>query len=368
MLSSPHSQYNNYNMVKSIIPSVGQGHPACAPSCCSSSPQEPLPSPAAVATTTTTTRNKKRELSCSPLSRSDRNVRSRCWQTKFMGHQSWTTVSVVVVAFCLILTVVPTKVVESFVPGNNNCFGVSQSLSQQDHRHQPDTTTPTATKAKNRRGRIMTFVTNKDDNDNDVQAGGDDDYDGLGNYDPSEGIRPEREVVVGDPQLRVKEKERSVTSILKELAAIQQQGPQKYCILGTRHCSYLHQQIIELLAYALVLSGNHVYTSGAGGTNAAAIKGALRAEVDDLLTVVLPQSMDKQTKESQELLKEVKDVVTMPQNDDMPLDVASRICNSFLLSQTDQLVSFAFHESTTVIEATKEAKELEMLVTTLFLD
>ena len=75
----------------------------------------------------------------------------------------------------------------------------------------------------------------------------DDGYDGLGEYDPSEGIGPEREVVVGDPQLRLKEKERSVTSILKELAAIQQQGPQKYCILGTRHCSYLHQQIIELL-------------------------------------------------------------------------------------------------------------------------
>lgn len=111
-----------------------------------------------------------------------------------------------------------------------------------------------------------------------------------------------------------------------------------------------------------------MYTSGAGGTNAAAIKGALRAEQDDLLTVVLPQSMSKQTKESQELLKEVKNVETMPQNDDMPLDVASRICNSYLLSQTDQLISFAFHESTTVIEATKEAKELEMLVTTLYLD
>ena len=75
----------------------------------------------------------------------------------------------------------------------------------------------------------------------------DDGYDGLGEYDPSEGVSPQREVLVGDPQLRVKEKERSVTSILKELAAIQQQGPKKYCILGTRHCSYLHQQIIELL-------------------------------------------------------------------------------------------------------------------------
>ena len=121
-------------------------------------------------------------------------------------------------------------------------------------------------------------------------------------------------------------------------------------------------------AYALVLSGNHVYTSGAGGTHAATIRGALRVEREDLLTVVLPQSMGRQTKESQELVKKVKDVITMPQNDDMTLDVASRICNSYLLSQTDQLISFAFHESNTVIEATKEAKELDMLVTTLYLD
>lgn len=84
----------------------------------------------------------------------------------------------------------------------------------------------------------------------------DDGYDGLGEYDPSEGITPQREVVVGDPQIRVKERERSVTSILKELAAIQQQGPQKYCILGTRHCSYLHQQIIELLYDIFVVYAN----------------------------------------------------------------------------------------------------------------
>jgi hypothetical protein len=64
-------------------------------------------------------------------------------------------------------------------------------------------------------------------------------------YDPSEGL-PEA-VNVGDPQRKVMEKEQSVTSILRELVAIQQRGPQKYCILGTRHCSYMHQQIIELL-------------------------------------------------------------------------------------------------------------------------
>lgn len=68
----------------------------------------------------------------------------------------------------------------------------------------------------------------------------------VGGYDPYEKIRTS-EVNVGDPQIKLKEKERSVTAILKELAAIQQQGPRKYCILGTRHCSYLHQQIIELL-------------------------------------------------------------------------------------------------------------------------
>ena len=71
---------------------------------------------------------------------------------------------------------------------------------------------------------------------------------GVGGYDPSERLERQRETVnVGDPQIKVEEKEFSVTSILRELAAIQQKGPQKYCILGTRHCSYLHQQIIELL-------------------------------------------------------------------------------------------------------------------------
>ena len=127
---------------------------------------------------------------------------------------------------------------------------------------------------------------------------------------------------------------------------------------------------MSLSAYALVLSGNHVYTSGAGGTPAVTIWGALCAEWEDLLMVVLPQSMSQQTKESQDLLKKVKYVIRMPQDDGMCSldDVASRICNSFLLSQMDQLIRFAFHESNTVIEATKEAKELDMLVTTLYLD
>lgn len=53
--------------------------------------------------------------------------------------------------------------------------------------------------------------------------------------------------------------------------------------------------------------GNHIYTSGATGTNAAVIKGALRAaEGGGLLTVILPQSRSKQPAESQELLEQVR--------------------------------------------------------------
>jgi hypothetical protein len=50
---------------------------------------------------------------------------------------------------------------------------------------------------------------------------------------------------------------------------------------------------------------NHIYTSGASGTNAAVIRGALRAEKPELLTVILPQSLSKQPPESQELLAKV---------------------------------------------------------------
>lgn len=54
------------------------------------------------------------------------------------------------------------------------------------------------------------------------------------------------------------------------------------------------------------LQKNHIYTSGASGTNAAVIRGALRAEKPELLTVILPQSLKKQPPESQELLSKVR--------------------------------------------------------------
>ncbi len=67
-----------------------------------------------------------------------------------------------------------------------------------------------------------------------------------------------------------------------------------------------------------ILQDNHIYTSGATGTNAAVIRGALRAEKPDLLTVVLPQSRSKQPPESQELLEEVCDAMLLPWRSNSP--------------------------------------------------
>jgi hypothetical protein len=103
-------------------------------------------------------------------------------------------------------------------------------------------------------------------------------------------------------------------------------------MLGTRHCTFLHQQIVELLSYALVLSGNHVYTSGAIGTHTAVIRGALRAENQALLTVILPQTIKQQPPETRELLEKVEQVEELGHNE-LPLGLASRMCNSQLLTK-----------------------------------
>ena len=159
----------------------------------------------------------------------------------------------------------------------------------------------------------------------------------------------------------------SVNTILKQLESIQQGTPKNIVILGTRHCSFLHQRIIELLSYALVLSDNHIFTSGATGTHAAAIRGALRANATDLLTVILPQSRSRQTEDCQELVAEVTQVVSLPENDALSLEVASKRCNRRLVKETEHLIAFAFHDSNTIVQTTVEAKEMDKLVTVMYL-
>ncbi|KAI3826722.1 hypothetical protein L1987_00774 [Smallanthus sonchifolius] len=155
---------------------------------------------------------------------------------------------------------------------------------------------------------------------------------------------------------------------LQELLAIQQQGPRNIGFFGTRNMGFMHQELIEILSYALVITKNHIFTSGASGTNAAVIRGALRAEMPELLTVILPQSLKKQPPESQELLSKVKNVIEKPHNDHLPLIEASRLCNMDIISQVQQVICFAFHDSRLLMETCQEAKNLRKIVTLFYLD
>lgn len=155
---------------------------------------------------------------------------------------------------------------------------------------------------------------------------------------------------------------------LQELLAIQQQGPRSIGFFGTRNMGYMHQQLIEILSYAMVITKNHIFTSGASGTNAAVIRGALRAEKPDLLTVILPQSLNKQPPESQELLSKVQNLIEKPQYDHLPLIEASRLCNMDIISKVQQVICFAFHDSKLLMETCTEAKNLRKIVTLFYLD
>ncbi|CAK7340162.1 unnamed protein product [Dovyalis caffra] len=155
---------------------------------------------------------------------------------------------------------------------------------------------------------------------------------------------------------------------LQELLAIQQQGPRTIGFFGTRNMGFMHQELIEILSYALVITKNHIYTSGASGTNAAVIRGALRAEKPELLTVILPQSLKKQPPESQELLAKVQNVIEKPHNDHLPLIEASRLCNMDIISHVQQVICFAFHDSRLLMETCQEAKNLRKIVTLFYLD
>nr|XP_010930298.1 uncharacterized protein LOC105051514 [Elaeis guineensis] len=155
---------------------------------------------------------------------------------------------------------------------------------------------------------------------------------------------------------------------LQELLAIQQQGPRAIGFFGTRNMGFMHQQLIEILSYAMVITKNHIFTSGASGTNAAVIRGALRAEKPELLTVILPQSLNMQPSESQELLSKVKNLIEKPENDHLPLIEASRLCNMDILSKVQQVICFAFHDSRLLMQTCQEAKNLRKIVTLFYLD
>jgi hypothetical protein len=158
-----------------------------------------------------------------------------------------------------------------------------------------------------------------------------------------------------------------VDVFLQELAAIQQSGSKRIAILGSRHVPITHQQLIELMTYALVMGGNRVLTSGATGTNSAAIRGALKAD-PNLLTVILPQSLSKQPRESKEQLDQVMHLVENSANDSLSLAEASALCNQEIISRCQQLICFAFHDSHTLLRTCEDAEDQRKIVTLFYFD
>jgi hypothetical protein len=158
-----------------------------------------------------------------------------------------------------------------------------------------------------------------------------------------------------------------VDDFLQELATIQQSGSKRIALLGSRHVPITHQNLIELMTYALVLTGNRIITSGATGTNSAAIKGAMRAD-PNLLTVILPQSLERQPRESREQLEQVMHLVENPANDSLSLAEASALCNQEIVSRCQQLICFAFHDSQTLLKTCQDAEDQRKLVTLFYFD
>ncbi|NJL00392.1 MAG: DNA recombination-mediator protein A [Spirulinaceae cyanobacterium SM2_1_0] len=158
-----------------------------------------------------------------------------------------------------------------------------------------------------------------------------------------------------------------IDTLAQELATIQQTGSKRIAILGSRHVPITHQKLIEVMSYALVLSGNRLTTSGAIGTNLAAIRGAMRAD-PNLLTVILPQSLSRQPRESRAQLEKVIHLVEHTDRDRLSLSEASAVCNREIVARCQQLICFAFHDSHTLLQTCEEAEEQRKVVTLFYFD
>ncbi|CCH65132.1 hypothetical protein RINTHM_6660 [Richelia intracellularis HM01] len=159
----------------------------------------------------------------------------------------------------------------------------------------------------------------------------------------------------------------NIDTLEQELATIQHTGSKRIAMLGSRHVPITHQNLIEMMTYALVLLGNRIITSGAIGTNSAAIKGAMRGD-PNMLTVILPQSLRCQPNESRQQLEQVMHLVENPGNDNLALAEASYICNKEIISRCQQLICFAFHDSRTLLQTCQNAEDQRKVVTLFYFD
>lgn len=97
------------------------------------------------------------------------------------------------------------------------------------------------------------------------------------------------------------------------------------------------------------------------------IRGVLGVDASRL-TVLLPQSLERQPLESRQQLEKVLHLVEKPDHDDLTLPMASTLCNQEIIGRCDQLICFAFHDSETLLASCRTAEDMGKVVTLLFFD
>jgi hypothetical protein len=158
-----------------------------------------------------------------------------------------------------------------------------------------------------------------------------------------------------------------IDTLAQELAMLQDRGKRRIAFLGSRHVPVVSIHLVELVARSLAQEGHNLMTSGSQGVNAAVIRSVL--DVDpSRLTVLLPQSLDRQPAESREQLDRVLHLVEKPEHDELPLPIASSLCNQEIISRCDQLICFAFHDSETLLASCRTAEDMGKVVSLMYFD
>ena len=158
-----------------------------------------------------------------------------------------------------------------------------------------------------------------------------------------------------------------VDTLAQELALLQDKGKRRIAILGSRHVPVVAIHLVELISRSLAQEGHTLLTSGSQGVNAAVIRGVLAVD-RERLTVLLPQSLDRQVSEIREQLDQVLHLIEKPEHDDLPLPIASSLCNQEIINRCDQLICLAFHDSETLLASCRSAEDMGKVVSLLFFD
>ncbi|WP_094554067.1 DNA recombination-mediator protein A [Synechococcus sp. 1G10] len=158
-----------------------------------------------------------------------------------------------------------------------------------------------------------------------------------------------------------------IDTLAQELALLQDRGKRRIAILGSRHVPAVSIHLVELVARSLAQEGHNLITSGSQGVNAAVIRGVLSVD-PARLTVLLPQSLERQSSDSREQMERVLHLVEKPEHDELPLPMASSLCNQEIIGRCDQLICYAFHDSETLLSSCRTAEDMNKVVSLMFFD